>query len=143
MNNQDKRFYGSDYEQDFYKITRKNTQELDDFEQISPSPDQLVVCNVSGKYQPGPLYTSFLTTYPTMSQILDVLFSGLSVNQALKWNGIKWINYTPTSGTVTSISTGTGLTGGPITNAGTISLANTAVTAGTYTLSNTTVDAQG
>jgi len=32
------------------------------------------------------------------------------------------------SGTVTSVGTGTGLTGGPITAAGTIDLANTAVT---------------
>ncbi len=46
-------------------------------------------------------------------------------------------------GTVTSVSTGTGLTGGPITTTGTIALANTAVTAGSYTLSNITVDAQG
>ena len=36
------------------------------------------------------------------------------------------------SGTVTQVNTGTGLTGGPITTTGTVSLANTAVTAGTY-----------
>jgi hypothetical protein len=47
------------------------------------------------------------------------------------------------SGTVTSVATGTGLTGGPITTSGTISLANTAVTAGTYTAANITIDAQG
>lgn len=47
------------------------------------------------------------------------------------------------SGTVTSVATGTGLTGGPITTSGTIALANTAVTAGTYTAANITVDAQG
>lgn len=35
-------------------------------------------------------------------------------------------------GTVTNIATGTGLTGGPITGTGTISLANTTVAAGTY-----------
>lgn len=46
-------------------------------------------------------------------------------------------------GTVTSVGTGTGLTGGPITVSGTISLANTAVVAGSYTLANITVDAQG
>jgi hypothetical protein len=47
------------------------------------------------------------------------------------------------TGTVTSVGTGTGLTGGPITAAGTIALANTAVTAGSYTAANITVDAQG
>jgi hypothetical protein len=44
---------------------------------------------------------------------------------------------------VTQINTGTGLTGGPITNTGTVSIANTAVTAGSYTNANITVNAQG
>ena len=48
---------------------------------------------------------------------------------------------------VSNVATGTGLTGGPITTTGTISIANTAVTAGTYgnaTINGVfTVDAQG
>lgn len=45
------------------------------------------------------------------------------------------------SGTVTNIATGVGLTGGPITASGTISLATSGVTAGTY--QGLTVDAYG
>ena len=51
------------------------------------------------------------------------------------------------SGAVTQIDTGTGLTGGPITSAGTISIANTGVTANTYgaagAVGRFTVNAQG
>lgn len=48
---------------------------------------------------------------------------------------------------VSNVATGTGLTGGPITTTGTISIANTAVTAGTYGnasyTSQVTINAQG
>lgn len=51
------------------------------------------------------------------------------------------------TGTVTSVATGTGLTGGPITGSGTVSLANTGVVAATYgsavNIPQITIDAQG
>jgi hypothetical protein len=47
-------------------------------------------------------------------------------------------------GSVTTVNTGTGLTGGPISTSGTISIANTGVTASTYAYpASVTVNAQG
>jgi hypothetical protein len=85
---------------------------------------------------------------PTISKLQGNAVSATAptANQLLRWNGTAW---TPSSdaSAVTSVATGTGLTGGPITSTGTISLANTAVTAGTYGSGTqvpvVTVDAQG
>ncbi len=62
-----------------------------------------------------------------------------------QFNGGTWSLFGLNSGatSVISVATGTGLTGGPITTSGTISLANTTVTAGAYTRANVTVDPQG
>jgi trimeric autotransporter adhesin len=58
-----------------------------------------------------------------------------------------WQSFSSGGSGVTSIATGTGLTGGPITSTGTISIANTAVTAGSYGAASktltATVNAQG
>lgn len=57
------------------------------------------------------------------------------------YDGTQWV--VETDGTVKSITAGTGLDGGTITDTGTISLANTAVTAGNYDYVSITVDEQG
>lgn len=69
-----------------------------------------------------------------------------TVSNNLEFYTDQWRNAgggTGGTGTVTSITAGTGLTGGTITDSGTIALANTAVTAGTYNYATVTVDAQG
>jgi hypothetical protein len=80
-----------------------------------------------------------------------ITLAACGVNQVYKYNGSNWVCAsdvdTNSGGSVTQVSTGTGLTGGPITTSGTIGLANTSVTAGSYGSSNSvatfTVDAQG
>jgi len=74
-----------------------------------------------------------------------------NIGEVLKWDGSTWspgVDIVGTGGgSVVTVNTGTGLTGGPITSTGTISLANTAVTPGTYGATNKipqiTVDQQG
>jgi len=105
-----------------------------------------------------------ITTNPVLPGLAGVVLpsgttaerSGSPTNGTLRYNttialleaylnGV-WTSLASGSG-VTSVATGTGLTGGPITSTGTISIANTAVTAGSYggatkTLT-ATVNAQG
>jgi len=91
--------------------------------------------------------SSSLTTQLTSTQISALSASdGLIVynsttNQFQFRQQGSWL--TITNGIVSQILTGAGLSGGPITSAGTISLANTAVTPGSYTYTSLTVNAQG
>lgn len=66
--------------------------------------------------------------FATIAKQIDKL--GATNGQVLAWDGSKWAPTNPNtaSGSVTSITTGAGLVGGPITNSGTISIADGGVT---------------
>jgi len=70
-----------------------------------------------------------------------------TTNQIQYYNGSSWQSLGVAGSGVQQVNTGTGLTGGPITSMGTISLANTSVTPGSYgsatQISTFSVDAQG
>ena len=92
-----------------------------------------------------------LNNYYVVSIAGSTNLNGISSWQIGDWaifNGTVWERIDGGAyGTVSNVATGTGLTGGPITTTGTISLANTTVTAGSYgnasTVGSFTVDAQG
>lgn len=102
----------------------------------------------SDAYQSEAIWNDFQTRYlgasttnPVTTSVGALYFNTIS-NAFFVWNGLSW-QVVAGTGTVTNVSTGTGLTGGPIGTTGTISLANTSVVSGNYTNSNITVDSQG
>jgi len=97
-------------------------------------PDLLITPSLDTRYDPSG--TQALSEVETLPDVVDL---------SPVYAAIQGLAVAPPafSGTVAQIDTGTGLTGGPITVAGTIALADTAVTPGAYTSANITVDAQG
>ena len=86
-----------------------------------------------------------LSDSPTGKSYIGIAVNKTSATESTTTVDYAWslIKGADGTGTLTSITAGTGLSGGTITTTGTIALANTAVTAGSYTNANITVDAQG
>jgi len=55
------------------------------------------------------------------------LLTTCATNQVLQWNGSAWACFSAGTGTVTSVATGLGLKGGPITTTGTLTIDTTVV----------------
>jgi hypothetical protein len=113
--------------------------------------------------------TTSAPSWSTLSTLIDAAVGSSSQGSLLFRGATSWQNLSPGSagqilqtqgaganptwftstgtGTITNIATGTGLTGGPITTTGTISIANTGASAGSYGSSSAvpsiTVNAQG
>jgi hypothetical protein len=75
----------------------------------------------------------------SLGGLSDVVLTSLATNEVLQYDGSNWVNQAFAGG-ITSITAGTGLSGGTITTSGTISIDNTVVTlTGTQTLENKTL----
>ena len=106
-------------------------------EVLEQTPDgESVMMRVSDRTDTGNIKTypfQALNSVPmsVMSELSEMLVQmGATNGQVLKWDGSKWAPGSDDGeeGTVTQINTGAGLTGGPITGSGTISLADDGVT---------------
>jgi hypothetical protein len=139
----------------FVKV--QNGYEMDELHNVSaqsPSNGQVLIYNASTSlWEKNTLTDGTGITITEGAGTITITNSAPDQTVALTGAGTTSIsgtypNFTVTSndaftGTVTSITAGTGLTGGTITTSGTVALATTAVTAGSYTATNITVDAYG
>ena len=106
------------------------------------APDQTVALTAGTGITTSGTYPNFTITNSAPDQTVALTGAGTTSISGT------YPNFTVTSndayvGTVTSVTAGTGLTGGTITTSGTVALATSGVTAGSYTATNITVDAYG
>lgn len=106
------------------------------------APDQTVALTAGTGISTSGTYPNFTITNSAPDQTVALTGAGTTSISGT------YPNFTITSndaytGTVTSVTAGTGLTGGTITTSGTVALATSGVSAGSYTATNITVDAYG
>ena len=106
------------------------------------APDQTVSLTAGTGINTSGTYPNFTITNSAPDQTVALTGAGTTSISGT------YPNFTITSndqysGTVTSITAGTGLTGGTITTSGTVALDTSGVTAASYTTANITVDAYG
>ena len=110
---------------------------------ILATPASMTATNVTGL----PLTSGVTGTLPVANGGTGTTTPGLVAGTNITSITGSWPNQTINAsggvGTVTSITAGTGLTGGVITTSGTVALDNSGVVAGSYTSTNVTVDAFG
>ncbi len=110
---------------------------------ILATPASMTATNVTGL----PLTSGVTGTLPVANGGTGTTTPGLVAGTNITSITGSWPNQTINAsggvGTVTSITAGTGLTGGVITTSGTVALGNSGVVAGSYTSTNVTVDAFG
>jgi hypothetical protein len=106
------------------------------------APDQTVALTAGTGISTSGTYPNFTITNSAPDQTVALTGAGTTSITGT------YPNFTITSndqysGTVTSITAGTGLTGGTITTSGTVALDTSGVTAASYTAANITVDVYG
>ena len=104
------------------------------------APDQTVALTDGTAIDVTGTYPNFTINNTAPDQTV-VLTAGAGISTSGTYPNFTITNTSPSSGgTVTSVATGTGLTGGPITSSGTISIDSTVATlTGTQTLTNKTL----
>lgn len=107
----------------------------------STTPAITLTTSISGMLKGSGGALAAATANTDFQSPISLTTSGSTGAATLISNVLNIPNYS-VAGTVTSVATGTGLTGGPITGSGTISIDSTVVTlAGSQTLTNKTVTA--